>query len=126
MGLETVPAERLGEIVGKTALTDLAAGGLLGPGSFGEPVVAAGAVRVGLRLDPGRLPNSSLPAGTGVRPIPVGRDGAAAATPIDVNSKNCLNICEATEIGALIDSHPRKMAVESELRAWPQYPFTPQ
>ncbi|MBA3022123.1 SAF domain-containing protein [Propionicimonas sp.] len=78
MGLETVPAERLGEIVGKTALTDLAAGGLLGPGSFGEPVVAAGAVRVGLRLDPGRLPNSPLPAGTGVRLIPVGRDGAAA------------------------------------------------
>jgi hypothetical protein len=67
MGLATVPAERLGDIVGRTALTDLPAGGLLGPQSFGEPVVAEGAVRVGLRLDPGRLPNSLLPPGTGVQ-----------------------------------------------------------
>jgi hypothetical protein len=78
LGIETVPAGRLGDIVGSTALTDLPAGGLLGPNSFGEPVVAAGAVRLGLRLEAGRLPSSLLPPGTGVQLVPVGRDGAAA------------------------------------------------
>jgi hypothetical protein len=78
LGLETVSAERLGDVVGSTALTDLAGGGLLGPRSFGEPTVPAGVVRIGLRLEPGRLPMSLLPAGTAVQLIPVGRDGAVA------------------------------------------------
>jgi hypothetical protein len=74
-GVETVPVSQLGEVIGKTALTDLVEGGLLSPRSFGEPVVAIGAVRVGLRLEPGRLPNSTLTAGTGIQLVPVGRDG---------------------------------------------------
>ena len=77
-GLETVPAERLADIVGRTALTDLCEGGLLSLHSFGDPPVAAGAVQVGLRLEAGRLPSSALPPGTGVQLVPVGRDGAAA------------------------------------------------
>ncbi len=79
-GLETVPSERLGDIVGRTALTDLCEGGLLSPRSFGDPAVAAGAVQVGLRLEAGRLPSSALPPGTGVQLVPVARDGAAAPT----------------------------------------------
>jgi hypothetical protein len=77
-GVETVPVSQLGDIVGKAALTDLVEGGLLSPRSFGDPVVAAGAVRVGLLLEPGRLPNSALLTGTAVKLVPVGRDGGAA------------------------------------------------
>jgi hypothetical protein len=77
-GVETVPVSQLGDIVGKVALTDLVEGGLLSPRSFGDPVVAAGAVRVGLLLEPGRLPNSALPPGTSVQLVPVARDGGEA------------------------------------------------
>jgi hypothetical protein len=76
-GVETVPGDRLGDIVGKTALTDLGAGGLLSPRAFGDPVMATGAVRVGLRLEPGRLPSSQLPPGTSVQLVPVAREGTA-------------------------------------------------
>lgn len=77
-GVETVSGDRLGDIVGKTALTDLGAGGLLSPQAYGDPVMAEGVVRVGLRLEPGRLPNSALPPGTSIQLIPVSREGTAA------------------------------------------------
>jgi Ethanolamine utilization protein EutJ (predicted chaperonin) len=37
-------------------------------------------VRVGLRLEPGRLPNSALPPGTSIQLVPVARE--AAAVPV--------------------------------------------
>jgi hypothetical protein len=74
-GVETVPADRIEEIVGSTALYDLSQGSLLGPRSFGEPVVEAGTVRVGLRLAAGRLPAAAMPPGTDVLLVPVGKDG---------------------------------------------------
>lgn len=79
-GVETVPGDRLGDIVGKTALTDLGAGGLLSPQAYGDPVMAEGVVRVGLRLEPGRLPNSALPPGTSIQLVPVARE--ASAVPV--------------------------------------------
>lgn len=74
LGVQTVSAEELGDIVGKTAITDLAAGSLLSPQSVGDPVVAAGTVRLGLRLEAGRLPSGDLPPGTSIRLVPVAGD----------------------------------------------------
>lgn len=75
IGLDAVAADRLAEIVGKTAIIDLPAGGILTPAEFGEPVVAPGSVRLGLRLEAGRLPSSAMEPGASVLLVPVGRDG---------------------------------------------------
>ncbi|MGC3995154.1 MAG: flagellar biosynthesis protein FlgA [Propionicimonas sp.] len=74
-GVETVPVERLDEVVGRTALQDLTGGSLLSPRAYGEPAVEAGSVRVGLRLAAGRIPSSPMPPGTEVLLVPVARDG---------------------------------------------------
>ncbi|MDQ7992072.1 MAG: SAF domain-containing protein, partial [Propionicimonas sp.] len=55
-GLETVPADQVEQVVGQTAHTDLVAGSVLSPRSFGAAVVEAGTARLGLRLAPGRMP----------------------------------------------------------------------
>lgn len=75
-GIETVPGERLTEVVGQTAQTDLVAGSVLSPRSFGAPAVEVGTSRLGLRLAPGRLPASQLPPGTPVLLVAVSRDAA--------------------------------------------------
>lgn len=74
-GLETVPGEQLGEVVGQSAHTDLVAGSLLSPRSFGSPVVSVGMAQLGLRLSPGRVPSSEMPPGTPVLLVAVARDG---------------------------------------------------
>ena len=78
IGLDTVAGDRLAEIVGKTAIIDLPAGGILTTAEFGEPVVAPGSVRLGLRLEAGRLPGSAVEPGASVLLVPVGRDGGEA------------------------------------------------
>ncbi len=75
-GLETVPGERLAEVIGQSAHTDLVAGTLLSPRSFGPPVVSVGMAQVGLRLTPGRVPSAGLVPGTRVLLVAVARDGA--------------------------------------------------
>ncbi len=77
-GLDTVPADLLGDVVGRTALVDLAQGSLLTRGGFGAPVVDRGAVRVGLRLGPGRLPATELPPATPVLLVAVSADASPA------------------------------------------------
>ncbi|MFT3971464.1 MAG: hypothetical protein QM695_14610 [Micropruina sp.] len=71
LGVETVPAERAAELVGKTALLDLADGGLVSPASIGEPEVVRGFSRLGLKLAPGQVPVSPLPGGTPVVLVPI-------------------------------------------------------
>lgn len=71
VGLRWIDASRRAEVVGSTALVDAARGTPLVPDGFGDPVVDAGTVTVGLRLIKGRLPSSPLPAGTPVRLIEV-------------------------------------------------------
>ncbi len=63
-GLDSVPALQVDDVVGQTALLDLAEGSLLTPQAVGAPVVDAGVVRLGLRLGPGRLPVTELPPST--------------------------------------------------------------
>lgn len=75
-GVDTVPAERIEEVIGRTAHHDLTEGSLLSPRSFGEPLVEAGTVRLGLRLAAGRMPSAPMPPGTQVLLVPVGREGA--------------------------------------------------
>lgn len=70
LGIDTVPAEQASALVGRTALTDIPAGSLLAPGSIGQPEVAAGYSRLGLKLNPGQVPVSLLPAGTPVLLVP--------------------------------------------------------
>lgn len=74
VGIDTVPAERAGDLVGKTALVDLPQGSLLVPGSVGEPELRPQEARVGLRLAAGRLPVSALPPGTPVLLVPLAKD----------------------------------------------------
>ncbi|MCB0910142.1 MAG: hypothetical protein KDB60_00820 [Propionibacteriaceae bacterium] len=74
-GVETVPSGRIDEVVGRTALYDLAEGSLLSPRGYGEAAVEAGSVRLGLRLAAGRIPSAPMPPGTPVLLVPVGRDG---------------------------------------------------
>ena len=75
-GVAMVAAERLAEVIGRTARTDLAAGTLLHPEGFGEPLVGGGQVLIGLRLPAGRLPATDLPPGTAVLLVPVTRDAS--------------------------------------------------
>lgn len=75
-GVDTVRSDLLAEVVGRTARLDLTEGSLLSPHSYGEPAVAVGSVRLGLRLAAGRLPSAALPPGSQVLLVPVGRDGA--------------------------------------------------
>lgn len=70
VGLDTVPAERAAELIGRTALTDLPVGSLLAPGTIGEAEVVAGYSRLGLKLNPGQVPVSPLPPGTPVALVP--------------------------------------------------------
>ncbi|MFT4108110.1 SAF domain-containing protein [Propionicimonas sp.] len=74
-GVDTVPVERIDEVVGRTALQDLTQGSLLSPRAYGEAAVETGSVRVGLRLAAGRIPSSPMPPGTEVLLVPVARDG---------------------------------------------------
>lgn len=64
-GAAVVPAEQLSSLVGKTALTDLGQGAVLGPQSIGDPNIAVGRSHVGLSLPGGRVP-SGLKVGSPV------------------------------------------------------------
>ncbi|HEY3407326.1 MAG TPA: SAF domain-containing protein [Propionicimonas sp.] len=87
LGVETLPSDQLDTVVGLTALSDLVEGSLLSPRSFGEPVVEAGSVRIGLRLAAGRLPSAAMPPGTEVLLVPVGRDGAEPPAGASVTAR---------------------------------------
>jgi hypothetical protein len=76
-GVEMVAVGQLDEVVGRTALYDLAEGSLLSPRTYGAPAVEAGSVRLGLRLAAGRIPSAPMPPGTVVLLVPVGKDGAS-------------------------------------------------
>ena len=87
LGVETLSSDQLDTVVGRTALSDLVEGSLLSPRSYGEPVVEAGSVRIGLRLAPGRLPSAAMPPGTEVLLVPVGRDGAEPPVGASVTAR---------------------------------------
>lgn len=77
-GVATLPASGLDGLVGRHARVDLPAGSLLGPGSVGSPQLGAGSSRVGLRLPAGRVPTTSMPAGTRITVVEVAEASSAA------------------------------------------------
>ncbi|GAA1390719.1 SAF domain-containing protein [Luteococcus peritonei] len=75
-GVSTLPAERLPELVGGTALVDLPEGTLVGEGAVGEPQLPAGHSEIGIKLAAGRIPNQAMPAGTPVDLVEISGEGA--------------------------------------------------
>jgi SAF domain. len=102
-GVAMVAADRLDEVIGRTARTDLATGTLLHPEGFGEPLVGGGQVLIGLRLPAGRLPATSLPPGTAVLLVPVSRDAAAAADGPSISARIATAATELPDGAALLD-----------------------
>lgn len=74
-GVSVVSGDRAHELIGSTALIDLAPGALLPEGAVGAHPVPEGKMQVGLRLAPGRLPAAEIPPGTSVRLVPVAAPG---------------------------------------------------
>lgn len=102
-GLETVSAERIADVVGQTALTDLTAGSVLSPRSFGEPPVEAGVSRLGLKLAPGRMPAMPLPPGTEVLLVAVARDGGDPPEGASVTGRVASSASNLPDGSAVVD-----------------------
>lgn len=62
--VRTVAEERVGEVVGRAAVSDIPGGGLLVEGAWGDEAQPLGSARVGVRLAPGRYPSTDLRPGT--------------------------------------------------------------
>ncbi len=71
----------LNRVVGRTAVTDLPAGSLLVERSFGDPELAAGLARVGLKVEAGRIPATPLKPGARVVVVALPATGANPGTP---------------------------------------------
>lgn len=78
-GIKTIPSTGLSALVGQTALVDLPANSLVGPGMVGQAAVPVGTSQLGLKLEAGRLPVAALPPGTKVLLVEVDATGAAGA-----------------------------------------------
>ncbi|PFG18328.1 SAF domain-containing protein [Propionicimonas paludicola] len=102
-GVATVAAERLAEVIGRTARTDLAAGTLLHPEGFGEPLVGGGQVLMGLRLPAGRLPSMPLPPGTAVLLVPVTREAGQGPDGPSVTAQIATAAKQLPDGAALLD-----------------------
>lgn len=102
-GVAMVAAERLAEVIGRTARTDLAAGTLLHPEGFGEPLVGGGQVLMGLRLPAGRLPSAALPPGTAVLLVPVTADTGPAPDGPSITARIATLASELPDGATLLD-----------------------
>jgi len=102
-GVAMVAADRLAEVIGRTARTDLAAGTLLHPEGFGEPLVGGGQVLIGVRLPAGRLPSMPLPPGTAVLLVPVTRDAGQVPDGPSVRARVATAAEKLPDGAALLD-----------------------
>lgn len=75
---QTLAADALDDLVGRTALTDLPMGSFPLASHVGDNPLPGGEALVGLRLTHGQLPTAALPAGTAVELVGVG-DAADAS-----------------------------------------------
>lgn len=85
-GIASVPAAEMSELVGKSALFDLAPGALLAPGQIGDLVLPVNDTEVGLKLDRGRAPGAGVSRGTRVQLVPVSSspaDAVPAGDPVE-------------------------------------------
>lgn len=80
LDVPSVGEGRLGEVVGRAVVSDVPKGSLLVEGSWGEPGVAAGRSRVGLRLPSGRYPATDVRPGTPVLVVALPPPAAGAGS----------------------------------------------
>lgn len=78
---QTLAADALDDLVGRTALTDLPMGSFPLASHVGDNPLPGGEALVGLRLTHGQLPTAALPAGTAVELVGVG-DAADASKAV--------------------------------------------
>lgn len=83
--LHTVPSTAVDDVVGQTALMDLPEGALVVAGSYGPNPLAAGSVRIGVRLEAGRYP-TGLVAGDAVGVVSLPTDDGQDVTDKDLPS----------------------------------------
>lgn len=94
--LLTVPADDIGDVVGRRAAVDLHAGGLVSPDSIADTLIPdAGKSVVGLALDAGQLPLTTLKAGDPVRIISTPRDQDDAPTADPAVTINAVVVASA-------------------------------
>lgn len=94
-----IAGEDLGSVVGKLALSDMAAGTLVTPDQFLEKaLIAPGDGVVGLELLPGEFPTFSLRPGDRVRVIVVPPDGSVDPESIVVVAED-VEVIEVVETG---------------------------
>ena len=82
--VETLPASPLDPLIGPAAVVDLPRGALPGARAVGDLPVPAGTAQLGLKLPGGRVPASSMPAGTRISVVEVAdadAQGAASGIP---------------------------------------------
>lgn len=77
-GLDALPSDAIGTVVGRPARIDLAEGGLLTSAAVGPEELPAGKAVVGLRLEEGRAPQIPLEPGTSVLLVEAAADRAAS------------------------------------------------
>lgn len=80
--IDTLSADRLEELVGATALTDLPAGAFPSERHLGERPLPAGHSLVGLRLETGRIPVTALVPGTEVRLVSLAEEQELVITAV--------------------------------------------
>ncbi|MFP5282111.1 MAG: SAF domain-containing protein, partial [Actinomycetes bacterium] len=87
--VRTVTDERLREVVGRAAVSDIPGGSLLVEGSWGDPGQPLGTARVGVRIEPGRYPATDLVPGTSLLVVALpdaNAVGAQAELPASVET----------------------------------------
>lgn len=76
LDVRTVSDQRVSEVVGRPAVTDIPAGSLLVEGTWGEVGQPSGQSRVGVRLEPGRYPATDMRPGTPLLIVALPEGGA--------------------------------------------------
>lgn len=103
-GLDTVPAEEAAYLVGKRAAVDLAAGGILTPGSVTDTSIPAeGESVVGVAVTPAQMPVEPLQAGSLVRVVvtPRAQEDLPSSVP-DTVAARVLQVGATTDSGQLV------------------------
>lgn len=101
-GVQVVPAAELESLVGRHAVRDLTAGGLLAPGTVGDLPQGADQVRLGLSLPAGRVPAAGLRAGDPVQlfAVPTEEEAQGEAVTATVVSDP---VTGADQVSILVD-----------------------
>ena len=108
--VDTLSSDRLHDVIGLSALSDLPAGSFPLQRHFGQEPIPRGHALVGLRLAAGRLPSSALPPGTRVQLIGLTEgddtvvDALMASSPVllDDGSGHLLDVTVANDVAAAV------------------------